>query len=204
MASQFGAPPLRVLLGRPTLPSVCTTSSTSTTERRLRPRPHGAVGEPHEPRSENAATFLLTNILPQAAENNQGPWSGSKTSSMTRCAPAARRSTSWPAASRREPGTLKNEGKVAIPDYTWKVAVIVQAGQGLADVERRVGPAGDRDQDRRTGSRPRRRRDPQRPWQTYDAPSTRSSRHGLRSARRAAGQRRARSWRRTTAPRSPR
>jgi DNA/RNA non-specific endonuclease len=33
------------------------------------------------------------------------------------------------------PGTLKNEGKVAIPDYTWKVAVILPAGKGLADIK---------------------------------------------------------------------
>src|SRR5262249_51406653 len=30
--------------------------------------------------------------------------------------------------------TLKNQGNVGIPDFTWKVAVILSAGQGLADV----------------------------------------------------------------------
>jgi DNA/RNA endonuclease G (NUC1)/PKD repeat protein len=86
---------------------------------------------------ENAATFLLTNILPQAAANNQGPWSKleNELNDMARSTTAPKEiyvvaggiyGASAP--------TLKGENKVAIPDYTWKVAVIMDAGKGLADV----------------------------------------------------------------------
>jgi DNA/RNA endonuclease G (NUC1)/PKD repeat protein len=86
--------------------------------------------------TENSATFLLTNILPQAAENNQGPWS--KLENELNDSVRTGGKEIYVVAGgiySATPGTLKNEGKVAIPDYTWKVAVIVKAGQGLADVK---------------------------------------------------------------------
>jgi DNA/RNA endonuclease G (NUC1)/PKD repeat protein len=84
---------------------------------------------------ENATTFLLTNILPQGAENNQGPWSKFENYLNDRARLDGKEiyvvaGGEYAAA----PGTLKDEGKVAIPDYTWKVAVILNGGQGLADV----------------------------------------------------------------------
>ena len=89
---------------------------------------------------ENASTFLLTNILPQGAENNQGPWSKFENYLNDQ----ARASNG--VATKHEvyvvaggiygtsPETLKGEGKVAIPDYTWKIAVVMPDGKGLADV----------------------------------------------------------------------
>lgn len=89
---------------------------------------------------ENASTFLLTNILPQGAENNQGPWSRFENFLND----LARGTTANPTKHEiyviaggqygPNPGTLKGEGKVAIPDYTWKIAVIMPEGNGLADV----------------------------------------------------------------------
>lgn len=84
---------------------------------------------------ENAATFLMTNILPQAAENNQGPW-GAFENFITDLARFQSKEVyigagGWYPA---EPATLRGEGKVAIPDYTWKVAVVVDRGEGLAEV----------------------------------------------------------------------
>jgi len=89
---------------------------------------------------ENAATFLLTNILPQANANNTGPWS--KFENHLNDQARATNGVTTPhevyvvagGIYSATPGTLKNEGKVAIPDYTWKVAVIMPAGKGLADV----------------------------------------------------------------------
>ena len=85
--------------------------------------------------SENAASFLLTNILPQAANNNQGPWLGFENFLNDRARTDGRQvyvvAGGEYAAS---PTTLKNEGKVAIPDYTWKVAIVMNNGLGLADV----------------------------------------------------------------------
>ncbi|MEO8579094.1 MAG: DNA/RNA non-specific endonuclease [Gemmatimonadales bacterium] len=87
---------------------------------------------------ENAATFLLTNILPQGAENNQGPWSKFENylNDRARGVGESKKEIYVIAGGRfsSTPGTLKNEGKVAIPDYTWKVAVILPAGAGLANV----------------------------------------------------------------------
>jgi DNA/RNA endonuclease G (NUC1)/PKD repeat protein len=88
---------------------------------------------------ENASTFLLTNILPQAAENNQGPWSKFENylNDLARGNTPEGKKEIYVIAGGEyaaTPGTLKNEGKVAIPDYTWKIAVILPEGQGLADV----------------------------------------------------------------------
>jgi len=84
---------------------------------------------------ENATTFLLTNILPQGAENNQGPWS--KFENYLNDLARTNGKEIYVVAGGEysaHPGTLKGEGKVAIPDYTWKVAVIMNGGQGLANV----------------------------------------------------------------------
>lgn len=85
--------------------------------------------------SENAATFLLTNILPQAANNNQGPWLGFEnyTNDFAR---VSNKEVYVVAGGQyaASPTTLKGAGRVAIPDYTWKVAVVVASGKGLADV----------------------------------------------------------------------
>ena len=84
---------------------------------------------------ENATTFLLSNIIPQAGANNQGPWlkfeqflnslvqSGGKEVYIISGGEFG-----------ATPFTLKNQGRVPIPDYTWKVAIVVDAGEGLASV----------------------------------------------------------------------
>jgi DNA/RNA endonuclease G (NUC1)/PKD repeat protein len=84
---------------------------------------------------ENATTFLLTNILPQGAENNQGPWS--KFENYLNDLARTNGKEIYVVAGGEygaTPGTLKGEGHVAIPDYTWKVAVVMDGGKGLADV----------------------------------------------------------------------
>lgn len=84
---------------------------------------------------ENAATFLLTNILPQAAANNQGPWSQLENylNGLARNEGKEVYVVAGGIYADNAP-TLKNEGRVAIPDYTWKVAVVVPAGTGLANI----------------------------------------------------------------------
>ena len=85
---------------------------------------------------ENASTFLLTNILPQAADNNQGPWS--KFENYLNDLARQQGKEIYVVAGglyAPAPPTLKGEGKVAIPDYTWKVALVVGGGQGLATVQ---------------------------------------------------------------------
>ncbi|HET7459335.1 MAG TPA: DNA/RNA non-specific endonuclease [Gemmatimonadaceae bacterium] len=84
---------------------------------------------------ENAATFLLTNILPQAAANNQGPWSQFE-NYLNDLARTQAKEVYVVAGGIYAPNapTLKGEGHVAIPNYTWKVAVVVPAGTGLANI----------------------------------------------------------------------
>jgi DNA/RNA endonuclease G (NUC1) len=84
---------------------------------------------------ENAATFLLTNILPQAPDNNQGSWY-----SFERHLNDLARNDGkeiYTIAGGEwvdDPPTLLDQGKVQIPHFTWKIAVVLEAGQGLADV----------------------------------------------------------------------
>ncbi|HEX2202511.1 MAG TPA: DNA/RNA non-specific endonuclease [Longimicrobium sp.] len=83
---------------------------------------------------ENASTFLMTNILPQAGENNQGPWS--KLENYLNDLARQQGKEIYVVAGGQyaaAPPTLKNEGVVAVPDYTWKVAVVMDGGEGLAD-----------------------------------------------------------------------
>jgi endonuclease G len=84
---------------------------------------------------ENAATFLMTNIVPQAGENNQGPWVQFE-NHLNDLARQQGKEIYVVAGGEytASPATLKNEGRVQIPAFTWKVAVIVDGGEGLDDV----------------------------------------------------------------------
>ena len=83
--------------------------------------------------ADNNTTFFLSNFLPQTHDMNAGPWERLET---------ALRDT---VATGREAyiiaggiftngvglGTLLNNGKIGIPNSTWKVAVITPAGTGI-------------------------------------------------------------------------
>jgi DNA/RNA endonuclease G (NUC1) len=82
---------------------------------------------------DNAVTFYLTNIVPQTADLNQGPW-GAFENALNDSARAGRAVyvIDGPLYSRSHGLTfLKNEGKVAIPDSTWKVVFIGPVDGGL-------------------------------------------------------------------------
>jgi DNA/RNA endonuclease G (NUC1) len=75
---------------------------------------------------DNADTFILTNVVPQQADLNQGVWAQFE-NALADSARAGRAVyiITGPLYSRSHGLTfLKNEGKVAIPDSTWKVAFI--------------------------------------------------------------------------------
>ena len=88
---------------------------------------------------DNAATFYFSNIIPQFAANNQGPWaqlenhigafarSGDKEVFVVTGA-----SGRWREGSL---GTVKGEGLITIPAFTWKVAVIMPRDQGRDDID---------------------------------------------------------------------
>ena len=83
---------------------------------------------------DNAATFLFSNIIPQTADNNQGPWGAFEVvlGDSARTGRYVIYNIAGVAGSR---GTVKNEGIITIPEYVWKVAVLMPRGQGLAHVD---------------------------------------------------------------------
>jgi DNA/RNA endonuclease G (NUC1) len=85
---------------------------------------------------ENASTYLMGNILPQSPENNQGPWARLETHLSDVARQQGKEVYVIAGGSyAAQPPTLRNEGRVAIPDYTWKVAVVVDGGEGVEDVQ---------------------------------------------------------------------
>jgi DNA/RNA endonuclease G (NUC1) len=82
---------------------------------------------------DNARTFLFTNIVPQAADLNQGPWSDLEfyLGDLVRTGGKEVYVIAGVAGNK---GTVKNEGKIVIPESTWKVAVIMPHDEGLANV----------------------------------------------------------------------
>ncbi|MDB4876641.1 MAG: non-specific endonuclease [Gemmatimonadetes bacterium] len=82
---------------------------------------------------ENATTFYLTNVVPQQADLNQGVWAQFE-NALADSARAGRAVyiVTGPLYSRSHALTfIKNEGKVAIPDSTWKVAFIGPINGGV-------------------------------------------------------------------------
>ncbi len=81
--------------------------------------------------TDNDMVFFMSNIIPQAADNNEGIWANfedycrtlaqSGNELLITCGPSIFNGT------RTSPG-----GNVAIPTYTWKIAVVVPTGSGTA------------------------------------------------------------------------
>jgi endonuclease G len=83
--------------------------------------------------TDNSATFFMTNMMPQAADNNQGAWE--KLESYCRTLAAQGNELYIIAGSYGVGGTgingLKNtiaNGKVTVPNRTWKVVVVLPNG----------------------------------------------------------------------------
>jgi hypothetical protein len=77
--------------------------------------------------TDNAATFYLTNIVPQMADLNQGVWAQFENALGDSAQKGGRAVyiVTGPLYSRSHGLTfLKSEGKVAVPDSTWKIALI--------------------------------------------------------------------------------
>jgi DNA/RNA endonuclease G (NUC1) len=80
---------------------------------------------------DNATTFYFSNIIPQAADNNQGPWASFENFLGT-LARTQGKEVYVIAGVAGNAGTVKNEGTIVIPASTWKVAVIMDRDEGLA------------------------------------------------------------------------
>ena len=83
---------------------------------------------------DNARTFYFSNIIPQAADNNQGPWANFE-NHLGNLARASNREVYIVTGASGSQGTVKNEGLITIPAITWKVALIMPRDQGIADVD---------------------------------------------------------------------
>lgn len=83
---------------------------------------------------DNARTYLFDNIVPQAADLNQGPWAIFE-NFLGDEARFENREVYIVTGVTGNQGTLKNEGRVVIPTHTWKVAVLMPRDQGLAQVQ---------------------------------------------------------------------
>ncbi|HEX4935782.1 MAG TPA: PKD domain-containing protein, partial [Gemmatimonadaceae bacterium] len=83
---------------------------------------------------DNASTFYFSNIIPQAADNNQGPWAALE-NLLGDEARVNNREVYIIAGASGSKGTVKGEGKITIPAYTWKVAVIVPRNTGLVEID---------------------------------------------------------------------
>ena len=83
---------------------------------------------------DNAHTYYFSNIIPQAADNNQGPWALME-NYLGDLARRDNKEVFVIAGVAGSKGTLKNEGRIVIPAQVWKVAVVMNRDQGLANVD---------------------------------------------------------------------
>jgi DNA/RNA endonuclease G (NUC1) len=83
---------------------------------------------------DNARSFYFSNIIPQASDNNQGPWANMELA-IGNIARDVTKEVYIIAGASGSKGTVKNEGKMTIPTHTWKVVVILPRDQGLANVD---------------------------------------------------------------------
>jgi DNA/RNA endonuclease G (NUC1) len=88
---------------------------------------------------DNAATFYFTNIIPQFAHNNQGPWAllENYLGNLAQNQNKELYVIAGASVVKTPMTTVKNEGKIVIPDFVWKVAVIMPRNQGLANIDSR-------------------------------------------------------------------
>jgi len=76
----------------------------------------------------NSNTFAMTNIIPQAPDNNQGPWAGLE----SYCRDLVRQGNEVYVicGGYGSKGTIAG-GKVNVPDRTWKVVVSIPKGRTI-------------------------------------------------------------------------
>ena len=74
---------------------------------------------------DNSATFLMTNMVPQSANNNRGPWA--KFETYLRTLVSSGDEIYIYSGGYGSQGTIDN-GHVNVPAYTWKVALVLPDG----------------------------------------------------------------------------
>jgi len=93
-----------------------------------------ASGERSADRRANAKTFVYSNIVPQAEKNNAGPWNHFE--HYYRDLASNGHDVFVLAGGVYSPNPQRiGQNQVAVPDATWKVAVVLEKGQTLKDVD---------------------------------------------------------------------
>ena len=84
---------------------------------------------------ENGTTFYLSNVVPQQADLNQGVWANHENfiADLARVSNKEVYIITGPAFSGAI-RTIKDEGKIRIPDFTWKIVIAMDRDKGLADL----------------------------------------------------------------------
>lgn len=86
----------------------------------------------------NQETFLMSNMVPQAPNNNQGPWADLENFLRTQLGPNEVYIVAGPAgvggSGDNGPASTIANGHVTVPAFTWKVALVLPVGDG--DVSR--------------------------------------------------------------------
>ncbi|HEY9890044.1 MAG TPA: DNA/RNA non-specific endonuclease [Candidatus Obscuribacterales bacterium] len=83
--------------------------------------------------ADNAATFLMTNILPQAPQNNQGLWRELEEYSRDQVYQFDQ--VLHIIAGGYGVQTQLANGRVTVPSRLWKIIVVLDPGEGLADID---------------------------------------------------------------------
>jgi DNA/RNA endonuclease G (NUC1) len=83
---------------------------------------------------DNARSYYLSNIIPQAAAVNQGPWKLLE-DSLGNLARFHDKEVYVIDGVAGNKGTVKGEGKIVMPASVWKVALVLPRDRGLADIQ---------------------------------------------------------------------
>jgi endonuclease G len=82
--------------------------------------------------ADNSATFLMTNILPQAPDNNQGYWAGLESYSRSLAANQGRELFII-SGGYGQKATIAG-GKISVPSRLYKIIVVTDPGTGAEGV----------------------------------------------------------------------
>lgn len=80
--------------------------------------------------TNNSATFLMTNIVPQTPDNNQGPWAALE--DYCRSLVAAGNQLAIISVPNGNSGSTIASGKIAVPSYMSKVIVVFPSGTSFS------------------------------------------------------------------------
>jgi DNA/RNA endonuclease G (NUC1) len=90
-------------------------------------------GDRTDNETDNQLVFYLSNFIPQAADNNQGTWESFETYCRSLASSNELLITCGPSGFN---GNWLPSGKVAIPQYVWKIVVVVPTNNSVSVLDR--------------------------------------------------------------------